>query len=227
MRELTYYLLNLAIIAPVLILSFTTNVKPHRHIKGLLAGYLFVSLPFLVWDFWSVDRGVWAFNSEYITGPYIWGLPLEEILFFITVPFAMVYVWGVVKKYVGDIGIPAIFPLIALGALAAGSVWSLIYYWDNAYTRTVAIAALIMIIIALGTRLTFTLRFWVYQLLILGLFLIFNSILTMLPIVTYSPDAIIGFKFGDIPIEDFLYVFTFINLFLFAFNKADQPHLSK
>ena len=49
----------------------------------------------------------------------------------------------------------------------------------------------------------------------------------MLPIVTYSPDAIIGFKFGDIPIEDFLYVFTFINLFLFVFNKADQPHLVK
>lgn len=227
MQGLTYYFLNLIIFVPVLLLSFFTNVKPHRHIKGLLAGYLFVSLPFLIYDYWAVDRGLWAFNEAYVTGPYLWGMPLEEILFFITVPFAMIYVWGVVKKFIGDIGIPAIFPLIAMGAVAAGSIWALIFYWDNAYTRTVAIAALIMILVAVGSRIAYTLRFWTFQLVLLGLFLIFNSILTTLPIVTYNPDAIIGFKFGDIPIEDFLFNFAFVNLFLLVFYKADKPRLSK
>jgi lycopene cyclase domain-containing protein len=44
----------------------------------------------------------------------------------------------------------------------------------------------------------------------------------MLPIITYGSDAIIGFRIGDIPIEDFFFNFAFINLFLLAFTTADK-----
>jgi lycopene cyclase domain-containing protein len=223
-----YYLIFIAIILlPVLLLSFKTDVKPHRHLRGLLAGYLFVSLPFMVWDVWATARGHWAFNPEFILGPELFGVPLEEYLFFLAVPFALIYTWGVIKKYVGDIGIPAIMPLIVMGAAAAFTIWSLVYYWDNGYTRTVAIVLLLTILLLVGSRLAYTLRFWTFQLVLLGLFLVFNSILTMLPIVTYDPNAIIGFKFGDIPIEDFMFNFAFANLFLLAFHTADQPRLIK
>jgi lycopene cyclase domain-containing protein len=227
MRNYYYYLFNLIVFLPVLILSFTTNVKPHKHVRGLLAGYLFVSLPFMLWDIWAVSSGHWSFNPEYITGPILWGVPLEEYLFFITVPFALIYTWGVIKKYVGDIGIPAIFPLIFMGSAAAFSIWSLIYYWSNGYTRTVAIVTLLMIVLLVSSRLAYTLRFWTFQLVLLGLFLVFNSVLTMLPIVTYDPSAIIGFKLGDIPIEDFMFNFAFANLFLLAYHTADQPRLNR
>lgn len=227
MRNATYLFINLLTILPVLILSFTTNVKPHRHIRGLLAGYLFVSLPFAIWDVWATDRGHWAFNPDYVLGPQLFGVPLEEYLFFLAVPFALIYTWGVIKKFVGDIGIPAIMPLIAMGGIAAFSIWSLLFYWDNGYTRTAAIAALITIALLVGSRLAYTLRFWTFQLVLLGLFLIFNSVLTMLPIVTYDPNVIIGFRFGDIPVEDFLFNFAFANLFLLAFHTADQPRLVK
>ena len=227
MRNYYYLIFNLIVLLPVLVLSFTTDVKPHKHVKGLLAGYLFVSLPFMIWDIWAVSRGHWGFNPEFVLGPKLFGVPFEEFLFFITIPFALIYTWGVVKKFIGDIGVPAIMPLIAMGGISAFSIWSLIFYWDNGYTRTASIVALVTILLLLGTRLAYSLRFWTFQLILLGLFLIFNSVLTMLPIVTYDINAIIGFKFGDIPIEDFLFNFAFANLFLLAYHTADQPRLSK
>jgi lycopene cyclase domain-containing protein len=223
MHNFYYYIFNLLVFLPVLILSFTTDVKPHRHLRGLLAGILFVSFPFIVWDIWATAAGHWGFNAEYITGPYIFDVPVEEYLFFITVPFAMLYVWGVVKKFVADRALAGILPLLAFGLTAGVSVWMLVNFWSNGYTRSAAIAALIAVLIAASSRLAYTVRFWVFQALLLGLFLVFNSILTMLPIITYGSDAIIGFRVGDIPIEDFFFGFAFINLFLLAFNAADQP----
>lgn len=222
MRELTYYLFNLLVFLPVLLLSFTTDVKPHRHLKALLAGYLFVSVPFMLWDIWAASAGHWGFNTEYVTGPYLFNVPLEEYLFFLTVPFAMMYVWGVVKKFVADKSLAGILPLLAFGLAAGTSVWLLVNFWSNGYTRSAAIATLIAVIFAAVSRIAYTVRFWVFQALLLGLFLVFNSILTMLPIITYGPDAIIGFRIGDIPIEDFFFNFAFINLFLLAFTTADQ-----
>lgn len=227
MREFTYYLFNILVFLPVLVLSFVTDVKPHRHLLGLLAGYLFVSFPFMVWDVWAVAAGHWHFNEAYVTGPYLFDVPLEEYLFFLTVPFAAVYVWGLVKKFVADRSLAGIFPLLVFGIVGGISVWMLINFWDNGYTRSAAIASLIAVLVAASSRIAYTWRFWTFQLLLLGLFLVFNSILTMLPIISYGPDAIIGFKIGDIPIEDFLFNFAFINLFLLVFNAADRPRFIK
>ncbi len=223
MRELTYYLFNIIVFLPVLILSFVTDVKPHRHIRGLLAGYILVSVPFMIWDVWATSAGHWWFNSQYITGPYIFNVPLEEYLFFLTVPFALLYVWGVIKKFVADRSLAGIFPLLMFGVAAGAAVWMLVNYWDNGYTRSAAIATLIAVLVATVSRIAYTKRFWTFQLVLLGLFLVFNSFLTMLPIITYGPDAIIGFRIGDIPIEDFFFNFAFANLFLIVYTFADQP----
>lgn len=226
MREFTYYIFNLLVFLPVLILSFLTDVKPHRHIRGLLAGYLLVSLPFILWDIWAVSAGHWGFNDRYVTGPYLFNVPVEEYLFFLTVPFALIYVWGVIKKFVVDRSMAGIVPLLLFGTAAGVSVWMLINYWSNGYTRSAAIATLIAVLVAVVSRIAYTWRFWTFQLVLLGLFLVFNSFLTMLPIITYGPDAIIGFRIGDIPIEDFFFNFAFANLFLIVYTTIDQPRLT-
>jgi lycopene cyclase domain-containing protein len=225
MRSALYLIINILIFVPVLVLSFKTDVKPHKHPIALLAAYLLVSFPFILWDIWATSQGHWGFNSDYLLGPKLFGIPMEEWLFFITVPFAMIYVWGVVKKFINDKPSALAWPFLGLGIVGGLSVWMLFNHWENGYTRTVALVSLLTVVLLLVSRITYTARFWTFQVILLALFLIFNTILTSIPIVTYGTDAIIGFKMGTIPIEDFLFSFALVNLFLLVFHTVDQPRL--
>jgi len=61
-----------------------------------------VSSAFLIWDVIATARGDWAFNKLYLTGIYFWGLPIEEILFFLTVPYACIFIFKTVNLYLKD-----------------------------------------------------------------------------------------------------------------------------
>lgn len=222
MREFSYYLFNLLVFVPVLVLSLKTDVKPHRHWRSLLGAFLLVSLPFVAWDSWAAYAGHWGFNSTYVTSPSFIHLPAEELLFFFTVPFAMMYVWGVVKKFVADRAVVAWWPLLLLSVIGGSAIALLLLYWDNGYTRSAMLVALFATIAIACSRLVFTRRFWVFQLVALGIFIIANGILTALPIITYGESSIIGLRMLTIPIEDFFFNFAFINLFLVCFNWLDN-----
>ena len=46
-----------------------------------------VALVFLGWDAVAIAAGVWNYNPRYITGITVgFGIPLEELLFFIVIP---------------------------------------------------------------------------------------------------------------------------------------------
>jgi len=54
----------------------------------LFPGIGLMAIVFLPWDIPSTVRGVRDFNDRYLLGPRIAGMPLEERLFFPTVPYA-------------------------------------------------------------------------------------------------------------------------------------------
>lgn len=54
---------------------------PRRLAVALLPG-----IAFLLWDIVVAARGWWTFNPELTLGPQMWGLPVEEIAFFLVVP---------------------------------------------------------------------------------------------------------------------------------------------
>lgn len=225
MRNLTFYIINLIILLPVLFLSFRSNVRPHKHIRGLAAGWLLVSIPSVILMSWATSAGYITFNSDFVTSFRLLSLPLEAILFAFILPFALIYVWGLVKKFIGDVGVAAILPLIVLAVLAGFSIWMLIYYWDSSFTRTVAMISLVAVAVAMWSRVAYTLRFWVFQLLLLGIFLVLGSIFSLMPMTTISAGSIMGFSVGGITAEEFLLAFSFANLFLIVFITADRPKL--
>ncbi|MEJ5284191.1 MAG: lycopene cyclase domain-containing protein [Brevinematia bacterium] len=49
-------------------------------------------------------------------------------------------------------------------------------------------------------------------------FLVFNGILTTLPVVKYNKNHIIGLRIINIPLEDFFYNFIMIGWYFFFFN---------
>ena len=80
-----YLLFNLAVIAGPLCLSFYPPSFFLDRWPRALRGVATIALPFLVWDALVAGRH-WDFNPRYVLGIRLAGLPIEEILFFFTVP---------------------------------------------------------------------------------------------------------------------------------------------
>ncbi|MDT5369579.1 MAG: hypothetical protein QOC62_4010 [Mycobacterium sp.] len=73
----------LSITAPLELFGEGVYRQPWRTVHAVLP----VALVFLIWDAVAIAAGVWTYNPRYITGVTIgFGIPLEELLFFIVIP---------------------------------------------------------------------------------------------------------------------------------------------
>ena len=62
-----------------------------RRFKRVVLSILPVSIFFLIWDAYAIEKGHWFFDEKQmigIVGPF--NIPLEEFLFFIVVPLAAI-----------------------------------------------------------------------------------------------------------------------------------------
>jgi len=70
--------------------------------KRLLLTILPVLLPFLIWDAYAIGQGHWYFDESRILGVYLpAGIPLDELLFFMVIPFASVLTFEAVRSVKG------------------------------------------------------------------------------------------------------------------------------
>jgi lycopene cyclase domain-containing protein len=90
--------------------------------------------------------------------------------------------------------------------------------WSRGYTRSAAIATLIVLILIILSGWWRRNTFWWFQLLLMAIFLIANTFLTALPVITYGDNSAIGYRIGTIPLEDFLFNFALINLFVVTYD---------
>lgn len=217
------YALFLVAIATALIGPFFVGVRFWRQWRGMVRGILFVSVPFILWDIYATRHYHWFFNPIYVQSWRVFGLPIEEILFFVIVPLACMSVWTVMERLPDrPMGNPQ---NIRLGLLTTALVLSaaVLLVSGRPYTHIVLLAASITcVLLARSPGLLATRRFWTFQLICLGLFFISNTVLTSLPIVQYNPGAILGLRVGTIPLEDLAYHFALLNLFLLAFMSASS-----
>src|SRR6476661_3124834 len=144
MQHFAYLLINFLTILFPLLLSFDKKVHFYKRWRHLLPGLLITGTVFLVWDWYFTLKNVWSFNSQYIIGWNIMGLPIEEILFFITVPFSCVFIYECLQAYFPanswkKVSTPVNVLLMLL------SVYMLIQYHDRIYT--VVTFSLLMLIV--------------------------------------------------------------------------------
>lgn len=72
-------------------IEWVFKVRVLRRLRFTLATILPVSLFFILWDWLAINQGHWDFDYDQmlsITGPL--GIPLEEYLFFIVIPLAII-----------------------------------------------------------------------------------------------------------------------------------------
>src|SRR6478609_5864849 len=95
-----YLLLNLLSVLFPFLLSFDKKVAFYKHWRYLFPAIFITGVFFIAWDMLFTAKGIWSFNPHYITGIYIYNLPLEEVLFFLCVPYACVFIYEVMNAYV-------------------------------------------------------------------------------------------------------------------------------
>lgn len=170
---------------------------------------ILTGIVFLFWDQWFAAMGVWGFNSIYLTGYYVGEIPIEEIMFFLTVPYACVFIYECLRAYIKQNDtfeeLHRWFTLLFFGISC-----SLLYWFnDRLYTSLTCLILSFM----LGTHLIVIRRrymSWFYFAFLTSLIpmLIVNGILTAKPVVYYNEMEITGLRLMSIPIEDFLYNMT-------------------
>lgn len=190
-----------------------------RHWRALLLGYAAVSLPWILLDALSHARGWWSYSPQHVSSIELLGLPIEEILFFFTVPFACMFVMYVFEaRSWSKLTRSSLFAILAVITIACAALAAL------SVGKERSIVDLVLFLAALGAALKLGYAkqtiFWTWSAAVLILFLVFNSVLTGLPIVVYDEQFMSGVRIGTIPVEDTFYNFAFLWMFLFVFRYA-------
>jgi lycopene cyclase domain-containing protein len=200
--------------------SFDSKMRFYTRWKYFLPGLFFTAFFFLVWDYFKTKYGVWSFNDKYIVGIRFFGMPIEEYLFFFSIPYACTFIYESLCYYDKR----RLFPnntkyviWIASGLMFMSSF----FFIHRAYTFSV------LFLLGLTFPLsTFILkkekldRFLQMYLISIIPMLLVNGLLTALPVVIYDNSQNLGIRLGTIPVEDFLYsaILLLMNVAIYEWN---------
>lgn len=217
-----YLLVNFFTIIIPFIFSFHPKIKFHRTFKSFFLSAILVGTVFVIWDAIFTSMGVWSFNPKYLHGIYFFKLPLEEILFFICIPFSCVFTYFCLDKFFNlkwNNQIEAVFCIVFSLFLLALSI----YFYDRIYTTiTFLSTALVCLYLKFIAKVDwFGKATFVYVILLIPFFMV-NGVLTGSGIeeavVRYNPSDFIGFRVLTIPIEDAFYGFELILLNIYFYK---------
>lgn len=214
-----YLIFNIFILSGPLLLFFWKRkdiFKPR--IRPLLISIFLAATIFAIWDQLVVNY-FWSFNPDYITGLFLADLPIEEVLFFITVPFACLFLWVNYNKRVNHDEarkLPLILILLAflLGALLLSK--RLVY----SGSVSLIFSLVMMLDVFLKTKL-FTKKSFLFFIFFItnALTFIFNLYLTARPVVVYNELVKTNINILTIPIEDFVFGMALISLTIIIYEK--------
>jgi len=221
----TYLLINFLTVLFPIILSFDKRVRFFQSWKYIFPGLFISGLLFLFWDYLFTIYGVWSFNPDYVKGIYFLNLPLEEILFFVTVPFACIFIYECLNYYIKrdlleSVSVYISYLLIGLCAVL------LVLFYDRVYSLiTFGLLLVILLIAQFVLKLKFLSRFYLAYLVSLIPFYVVNGLLTSIPVVMYNNEENMAFRVGTIPIEDHFYSMAMLllnSMFFEYFRKRDR-----
>jgi lycopene cyclase domain-containing protein len=210
-------------LAGPLALSFDGRVNFYKKWKFALQAGIIVAIPFVVWDSLFTKHSFWGFNSERILGVKFFDLPIEEISFFIIIPFCCVFIAELLSFF--NYQFPGKFwdklsLLIGIGLFCIG-----IRFFDQWYTLlSFGLGGLSIIVLFFMKAINWN-RFWLLYLIHLIPFLVVNGFLTYYPVVWYNNAENLGIRIGTIPIEDTSYSLIALswNVYLYELFKRKKP----
>lgn len=224
--KFTYALILFFTVIICLIASFDRRIKFNQHFSAFLKAAIVVAIPFIAWDVYFTAKGVWWFNTDYTMGLNIAGLPLEEMLFFIFIPFSCVFTFYTIDKYYKWNALSGFNNILVFVSVIVLSVVALLNT-DKIYTLVTAVVTIATLIYLhfISRSEWITKASVVFTILMLGFFPV-NGILTGSfienPIVNYNPNDFLGIRMFTIPIEDAVYGYSQFLLVLYFFKQFQR-----
>ncbi len=215
--EYLYLFLNGVSIVFPLFWSFDPRIRFASKWRAFVPAILIPAVLFIAWDVLYTHLGVWGFNERYLTGSKLFDLPVEELLFFICIPYACLFIYEVVRVWWRkDPFYEQRFNIAYF--LAAALVLTGILNLDKRYTGvTFILTGTFLFFLAYLLRPKWLGSLFLAYLIILIPFFIINGVLTGAgieeEIVRYADNENLGIRMYSIPVED-----TFYGLLLIMMN---------
>lgn len=206
--KLLYLFIDIGAVAVPFVFSFHPKLAFYRRWKAAWPAILLPAIPFVAWDAVFVEQGVWGFNREHISGIYLFGVPVEEVLFFICIPYACLFTYDCLARFSAMRTTRKTYAVST--ALVVFLVMMVLLFPDNAYTAT-AFSLLAGLILTVQVLLHphWLQNFYLAYIVLLFPFAVVNGLLTGTglekPVVWYNESEIIGWRIGSIPFEDVFY----------------------
>lgn len=219
--QYTYLALMIGTIIVPFLMSFEKKVHFISNLISFIKSNAITLTVFIIWDVIFTAYGVWSFNPDYHIGFDILGLPLEEWMFFICVPYACMFIYEIVNKLFGKFHFKAgyYFSITLISLL----IMILILFENGIYTQITFI--LLTLLLLLSMKRDWISNFHLSYLICLIPFAIVNGILTYLPVVLYNDNENLSIRIVSIPFEDIFYgmAMVLMNIYLFElFKKKDD-----
>ncbi len=224
-----YLLLNLGSLSIPFIYSFNKKMNFIKQWKTVFLSIFLVAFVFIIWDVIFTKNGVWGFNSDYHLPFKIAGLPIDEMLFFICIPYASIFIHYSLEYFKPTLllSIKTVRFITVLFVLIIGA--TLFFNLDKAYTSINYGLLIFTLLIALFFGKEILRRFYIAFLIILIPFFIVNGILTGSfipePVVWYNNSENLAIRLFTIPIEDIGYAFNMLFWVVFLNEKFKAKKL--
>ena len=216
-QQYTYLIINVLTVFFPIVLSFDKKVHFYKKWKFIAPGILFTGLLYLVWDYIFTIKNVWSFNDQYIIG-----IKFFNLLFFITVPFACIFIYECLNSYL-KITISKVWSRNISIILLAFCILMLFLFNQQLYSliNFSTLAVILIYTLFKSTSLNMG-KFYLAYLVSLIPFYMVNGILTAIPIVMYNNAENMNFRVGTIPFEDHFYSMSLIllNLLFFEYFRS-------
>lgn len=100
-----YLLLMAGCLIITLPLEFVLRARVYARVRTLVIALLPVVLAFSLWDLVGIHRGHWWYSERYTTGWILpFGMPVEELVFFVVVPICGLLTYEAVGTVLGWAG---------------------------------------------------------------------------------------------------------------------------
>lgn len=205
----TYLLINIISVILPIVFSFHPKLPFRKEWKMAIFSIFFTALFFILWDIWFTYKNIWMFNESYILGKRMLGLPFEEYLFFLTIPYASLFLYSYFRLKVQNLEINNLFGKTVSLLLVSGLVVFALVYHDRQYTFvSFTICAMVLLFCYVKWN-EFLNKFLLYFIFLLIPFFLVDGILTGSfigrMVVIYNASEISGVRILTIPIEDFAF----------------------